>query len=87
MGQFHPSNRSLKFSIEISFFNIFSTVQVTEHWHRWPRGVVESPPLKIFQSYLDMVLGNLFWVALLEQRVGPDDPQRFLPTSTILLFN
>lgn len=35
------------------------TVWVTEHWHRLPRGVVESPTLEILKSCLDMVLGNL----------------------------
>ncbi|KFQ83609.1 hypothetical protein N337_12771, partial [Phoenicopterus ruber ruber] len=37
----------------------FFTVMVTEHWHRLPREVVESPSLEIFKSCLDMVLGNL----------------------------
>ena len=37
----------------------FFTVRVTEHWHRLPREVVESPSLEIFKSHLDMVLGNL----------------------------
>ncbi|KAK4817922.1 hypothetical protein QYF61_002763 [Mycteria americana] len=36
------------------------------------------------QKPLNMVLGSLLWVALLEQGVGPDDLQRFLPTSAIL---
>ena len=36
----------------------FFTVKVTEHWHRLPREVVESPSLKILKSHLDMDLGN-----------------------------
>jgi len=36
----------------------FFTVTVTEHWHRLPRAVVESPSLAIFISHLDTVLGN-----------------------------
>jgi len=35
------------------------TVRVIEHWHWMPREVVESPSLKTFNSYLDMVVGNL----------------------------
>jgi len=27
-------------------------------------------PLEVFQSHLDMVLGNLLWVVLLERGVG-----------------
>jgi len=30
-----------------------------EHWHRFPRDVVESPLLEIFKSHLNMILGNL----------------------------
>lgn len=43
------------------------TVRVTKHWLRLPKDTVDSPSLKIFKSYLDMVLGNCFSVTLLEQ--------------------
>ncbi|KAK4816120.1 hypothetical protein QYF61_011356 [Mycteria americana] len=36
----------------------FFTVRVTKHWNRLPRELMESPPLGIFKSRLDMVLGN-----------------------------
>ena len=45
----------------------FFTVMVTEHWHRLPREIVESPSSEILKSHLDTVLRNQLWVALLEQ--------------------
>jgi len=37
----------------------FSTLRVTEHWNRVPRGAVDSPSLEIFKTHLDAVLCNL----------------------------
>ena len=37
----------------------FFTLRVTEHWHRLPREVVDSPSLEIFKTHLDTVLCNL----------------------------
>jgi len=62
----------------------FFTLRVTEHWPRLPRGAVESPSLEIFKTRLDAVLCSLLWVTLLWQGVGLGDPQRSLPTPTIL---
>ena len=62
----------------------FFPLRVTEHWHRLPREAVESPSLEIFQTRLDKVLCSLLWVTLLRQGVGLGDPQRALPTPTIL---
>ena len=59
-------------------------VWVTEHWPRLPREVGESPSLEIFQPRLDKVLCSLLWVTLLGQGAGLGDPQRSLPTPTIL---
>ena len=45
-----------------------------------------SPSLEIFQTRLDAVLCSLLWVTLLGQGVGLGDPQRSLPTLTMLGF-
>ena len=47
---------------------------------------MESPSLEIFKTHLDKVLCSLLWVTLLRQGVGLADPQRSLPTPTILSF-
>ena len=64
----------------------FFPLRVMEPWPRLPREAVESPSLEIFQTRLDTVLCSLLWVTLLGQRVGLGDPQRSLPTPTILWF-
>ena len=62
----------------------FFPLRVTEPWPRLPREAVESPSLEIFKTHLDKVLCSLVWVTLLWQGVGLGDPQRSLPTPTIL---
>ncbi|GAB0182432.1 hypothetical protein GRJ2_000708500 [Grus japonensis] len=37
----------------------FFTLRETEHWHRLPREVVESPSLERFKTHLDAILCNL----------------------------
>ena len=53
-----------------------------EHWHRLPRGCRVSS-LRIFQSHLDVVLGTLLWVSLLEKDLGRGT-QSSLTASAIL---
>jgi len=72
--------RKLQLKMRKNFFPL----RVTEHWHRLPREAVESPSLEIFKPCLDTVLCSLLWVTLLGQGVGLSDPQRSLPTPTIL---
>ena len=62
----------------------FFTLRVTEYWNRLPKEVVKSPSVEIFTTRLDAVLCSLLWVTLLRQGVGLGDPQRSLPTPTIL---
>lgn len=38
-----------------------------EHWHRLPRETLESPSSEVLKSQLGVILGNLLWVAPLEQ--------------------
>lgn len=57
-----------------------------EHQKRLPREVVDSPPLDMFKSHLNRVLGNWLYVALLEREFELDDLQRSLPTLAILSF-
>ena len=37
----------------------FFMVRVAEHWNRLPRGVVESPSMEMFKTYLNVSLCNL----------------------------
>jgi len=53
---------------------------VTHCWHGLARQLVGPPFSEVFKAHLDMVLGSLLWVALLEPRTGPSDFQRFLQT-------
>lgn len=45
----------------------FLAVWVTESWHKLPREAVGCLPLETFSSCLDMVLGTLLKVSLLEK--------------------
>ena len=59
-------------------------MQVTEHWHRLPRGCGVSS-LEVSKSRLAVGLGTLLWVALL-QRGWDWETQRALPASAMLGF-
>lgn len=50
-------HRKLHLNIRNSFF----TMQVTEHWHRLTRKVLESPSREIFKNHLDTVLWHVLW--------------------------
>ena len=53
-GNGHKLNqRTFRLNMRKNFFPL------TEHWHRLPREVVESPSLEIFKTYLDEVLCSL----------------------------
>jgi len=39
--------------------HVIFTLRVTEHWNKLPRGVVESPSLKIFRTHLDTIQCSL----------------------------
>ena len=75
-----PRQRCFRLNTRKNFFPL----RVTEPWPRLARQVVESPSLEIFKTRLDKVLCSLLWVTLLGQGVGLGDPQRALPTPTIL---
>ena len=74
--------RKFQLNVKKNFFPL----RVMEPWPRLPREVVESPSLETFKTRLDKVLWSLLWVTLLWQGGGLDDPQRSLPTPTILWF-
>ena len=79
-----PSLKQRKFQLNPR--KNFFPLRVTEPWPRLPREAVESPSLEIFKTHLDAVLCSLLWVTLLGQGVGLGDPQRSLPTPTMLGF-
>lgn len=61
----------------------FSSCCESKHRCRLPGEAVEAPSLDILRSPLEVVLGNVFWVTLLERKVGLDDLQRSLVASKI----
>ncbi|KAK4830659.1 hypothetical protein QYF61_012539 [Mycteria americana] len=67
MCQYRGNGHKEKHRFQLNIRKHFFPVRVTKHWHKLPREIVESPSLETFKSSLDMVLGNLLQVILLEQ--------------------
>lgn len=61
---------------------MYCVVAVAVHWNKLPKEVESSS--ETCKSHLDMVLGNLLKVALLEPGVKPGDLQRSFPASAVL---
>lgn len=55
-------------------------MRMTECSHSLPSGVVQCPSLQILKNFLDVVLGNVLRVSLLEQRAWTRWPPAALPT-------
>lgn len=45
----------------------FFTVQISKHWNKFPRDVVESLALEMFKKHLDIILCPVLWMTLLDQ--------------------
>lgn len=61
-------------------------MQVTEHWHRLPREVVESLSSEVIKTQLDMILGNQLWVLLLEQHQVTSENSFLPPPLPVILW-
>lgn len=54
--------------IPFIFMYLFITVRVVSHWNRLPRVALEPLSLEMLKTSLDMVLGSLLQLTLLELR-------------------
>lgn len=52
----------------------------TLRWNKLPKEAVDSPSVVIFETHLNMILGNVLYVKVLEL----DDPKWSFSTLTIL---
>jgi len=66
-----------------------TSLRVTEHWNRLPRGFVQSPSLETHKTCLDAVLCSLLYVILLWQggwtRWSPEVPSN--PYCSVILWS
>lgn len=63
-SQLHPGLHKLKESINLLSFSLYMRwklfdVRVGRHWNRFPREIVDVPPLRDFKVRLDRTLSNL----------------------------
>lgn len=49
--------------------NILLLLRVVKHWNRLLREAVKPPPAETFKTQLEMVLGNLLYLTMLDQKV------------------
>lgn len=63
-------------NLHLNSSQLLFTVRVVRLWKKLPRMVAESPSLEILNTQLEMVLGNLLYLTLFEQRhwSGSRDP-------------
>lgn len=59
-----PKHKTFCLNIGKDFF----TVRVTRQWHRFPKVFVEPSSLEILKHHFDVAMGNLLYMALLEQK-------------------
>lgn len=67
-----------------SWFGLKGPQKLPQRVQVMPRGVVDAPSLDVCKARLDGAWSSLGGVPAPGRGVGPDDPQRSLPTQTLL---